>query len=201
MVPRQVFWGMFPLTAKTICFGGIPPVSPLLSTHCQLLFSVVGKRNNNIIKPMTFFCLRKLNAIHRPKQICFYSRESICCCSALIMSKFCDPMNCSTPGLSVPQQFPEFAQVHVHCINNTIQPSHPLSPSSPLPGASVRSSTRGRGHEEERLSKHKGGIEPQESPWIFLSIYPQNQSLPTLLLCALTSDFTGGCPPPPSHSL
>ena len=30
---------------------------------------------------------------------------------------------------------------------------------------------------------------------------PENQSLPTLLLCALTSDFTGGCPPPPSHSL
>jgi len=28
---------------------------------------------------------------------------------------------------------------------------------------------------------------------------PKNQSLPTLLLCALTytSDFTGGCPPPP----
>ena len=30
---------------------------------------------------------------------------------------------------------------------------------------------------------------------------PQNQSLPTLLLCALTFDFTGGCPPPPSRSL
>ena len=30
---------------------------------------------------------------------------------------------------------------------------------------------------------------------------PKKQSLPTLLLCALTSDFTGGCPPPPSHSL
>ena len=31
------------------------------------------------------------------------------------------------------------------------------------------------------------------------SIYPHNQSLPTLLLCTLpyTSDFMGGCPPPP----
>ena len=29
----------------------------------------------------------------------------------------------------------------------------------------------------------------------------KNQSLPILLLCALTSDFTGGCPPPPSRSL
>ena len=50
-----------------------------------------------------------------------------------------------------------------------------------------------------RLDIRKGGIEPQESPWKFSSIYPQNQSLPALLLCALTytSDFTGGCPPPP----
>ena len=43
---------------------------------------------------------------------------------------------------------------------------------------------------------HKGGIEPQESPWKFLSIYPQNQSLPTLLPCALTytSDFMEAVP-------
>ena len=33
---------------------------------------------------------------------------------------------------------------------------------------------------------------------LFPSIYPQNQSLPTLLLYALTytSDFRGGCSPP-----
>ena len=36
---------------------------------------------------------------------------------------------------------------------------------------------------------------------LFLSIYPQNQSLPTLLIYALTytSDFTGGFPPPLSE--
>ena len=50
-----------------------------------------------------------------------------------------------------------------------------------------------------RLDICKGGIEPQESPWNSSSIYPHNQSMPTLLLCALTytSDFMGGCPPPP----
>ena len=50
-----------------------------------------------------------------------------------------------------------------------------------------------------RLDIRKGGIKPQESPWKSSSVYPHNQSLPTLLLCALTytSDFTGGCPPPP----
>ena len=40
----------------------------------------------------------------------------------------CDPMDCSTPGPSVPHHFPKFAQVHVHCISDAIQPSHPLRP-------------------------------------------------------------------------
>ena len=40
-------------------------------------------------------------------------------------------MDCSMPGLPVPHHFPEFAQVHVHCISNAIQPSHPLMSSSP----------------------------------------------------------------------
>ena len=54
-----------------------------------------------------------------------------------------------------------------------------------LRGAGVRPSAHG-----------KGGIEPQESPWKSLNIYSQNQSLPTLLLCALTytSDFMGAVP-------
>ena len=36
----------------------------------------------------------------------------------------------------------------------------------------------------KRLDICKGGIEPQESPWKSSSIYPHNQTLPTLLLCA-----------------
>ena len=44
----------------------------------------------------------------------------------------CDPMNCSTPGLPVHHQLPEFTQTHVHWVGDAIQPSHPLSsPSSP----------------------------------------------------------------------
>ena len=44
----------------------------------------------------------------------------------------CDPMNCSTPGLSVHHQLPEFTQTHVHRVSDAIQPSHPLSSPSPL---------------------------------------------------------------------
>ena len=43
---------------------------------------------------------------------------------------FCDPMDCSTPGLSVPHRLLKLAQVHVHCLGDAIQPSHPLMPSS-----------------------------------------------------------------------
>ena len=40
-------------------------------------------------------------------------------------------MDCSTPGLPVLHNLPEFAQTHVHWVSDAIQPSHPLlSPSS-----------------------------------------------------------------------
>ena len=40
----------------------------------------------------------------------------------------CNPMGCSTPGLPVHHQIPEFTQTHVHRVGAAIQPSHPLSP-------------------------------------------------------------------------
>ena len=43
----------------------------------------------------------------------------------------CDPMDGSTPGLPVPHHLLKFTQVHVHCISEAIQPSHPLTLSSP----------------------------------------------------------------------
>ena len=49
----------------------------------------------------------------------------------------CDLMNCSTPGLPVHHQLPEFTQTHVHRVGDAIQPSHPLlSPSLPAPNSS-----------------------------------------------------------------
>ena len=41
-------------------------------------------------------------------------------------------MDCSTLGLPVPHHLPKFAQVHVHCISDAIQLSHPLTPSTPF---------------------------------------------------------------------
>ena len=33
----------------------------------------------------------------------------------------CDPMNCSTPGLPVHHQLPEFTQTHIHRVSDAIQ--------------------------------------------------------------------------------
>ena len=53
----------------------------------------------------------------------------------------CNPMNCSTPGLPVHHQLPEFIQTHVHRVSDAIQPSHPRSsPSPPAPNPSQHQS-------------------------------------------------------------
>ena len=47
--------------------------------------------------------------------------------------QLCDPMNCSTPGLSVLHHLLEFAQTPVHRVSDAIQPFHPLLPILLLP--------------------------------------------------------------------
>ena len=56
----------------------------------------------------------------------------VCCCSvAQLCLTLCEPMDCSMPDFPVPHYLPKFAQVSVHCIVDAIQPSYPLTPSSP----------------------------------------------------------------------
>ena len=52
----------------------------------------------------------------------------------------CNPMNCSTPGLPVHHQLPEFTQTHIHQVSDAIQPSHPWSSPSPAPNPSPHQS-------------------------------------------------------------
>ena len=51
--------------------------------------------------------------------------------SCSVMSDSLRPMDCSTPGLPVHRQLPEFTQTHVHWVGDAIQPSHSLSSPSP----------------------------------------------------------------------
>ena len=55
----------------------------------------------------------------------------LCCSVTKLCLTLCDPMGCSTPGLSVFHYLLEFAQTHVHWGGDDIQPSHLLSPPSP----------------------------------------------------------------------
>ena len=50
--------------------------------------------------------------------------------SRQVVSTLLDPTDCSTPGFPAPQHALQFAQVHVHCIGDAIQPSPPPSPLS-----------------------------------------------------------------------
>ena len=49
-----------------------------------------------------------------------------------VASTLCDLLGCSAPSFSVSHHLPETDQVHVQWISDIIQPSHPLSPSSPF---------------------------------------------------------------------
>ena len=47
-----------------------------------------------------------------------------CCCSvAKSYPTLCHSMDCSTPGLPVHHQLPEFTQTHIHWVGDAIQPS------------------------------------------------------------------------------
>ena len=57
-----------------------------------------------------------------------------CCCSWLVTQlcpTFCDPMDCSMPGIPVLHHLLKLAQTHIHQVSDAIQPSHPLSSPSP----------------------------------------------------------------------
>ena len=106
--------------------------------------------------------------------ICWMSEcyiESSCFISSVAQScpTLCDPVNCSTPGLPVHHQLPEFTQTHVCWVSDAIQPSHPLS--SPSPPTSNRSQHQGLfkwvsySHQVTKVLEFQ--IQHQSFQWIF----------------------------------
>ena len=61
----------------------------------------------------------------------YWTRPYSCCLVARSCLTLCDPTDCSTLVQPVLHHLPKFAQVHVYCIGDAIQPSHPQTPSSP----------------------------------------------------------------------
>ena len=66
-----------------------------------------------------------LHHVHRSVQFSQFSSVT------QLLPTLCDPMDCSTPGLPVHHQLPEFTQTHVHWVSDANQPSHLLSSPSP----------------------------------------------------------------------
>ena len=56
---------------------------------------------------------------------------SSCCLIAKSCTNLCNIMSCITPGFPVLHHLPEFAQTHVHCVDDAIQPPNSLPPPSP----------------------------------------------------------------------
>ena len=67
------------------------------------------------------------------RSLCWVKNTDVLQFSSITQScpTLCNPMNHNTPGLPVHHQLPEFTQTHVHRVGDAIQPSHPLSFSSP----------------------------------------------------------------------
>ena len=57
-----------------------------------------------------------------------YLWDNLCCCSVTkLCPTVCDYMDYSTPGFLFLHYLPEFAQTPVYCVNDAIQPTHPVT--------------------------------------------------------------------------
>ena len=85
-------------------------------------------------------------------------------------------MDCSTPGLPVHHQLPEFTQTHVHRVSDAIQPFHPLlSPSPPTFNLSQHQSLFKWVISSHQVSKVlEFQLQHQSFQWIFRTDFLQN---------------------------
>ena len=94
--------------------------SSVISSSCPQPFSASGSFQINHL-----FALGG-QSIGTSASVQFSSATQLC-------PTLCDPMNHSTPGLPVHNQFLEFTQTHVHWVGDTTQPSHLCCPLLLLP--------------------------------------------------------------------
>ena len=99
---------------------------------------------------------------HLNSLFCDYSVQFSCS----VMSDPATPWTTALPSLPVHHQLPEFTQTHVHWIGDSIQPSHPLSPTFPALNLSQHRGLSSESALRIRLPKY----------WSFnLSISPSNE--------------------------
>ena len=114
------------MSAPRLCKALVPGVGPFVSALDFPIHHLAGFSTSGLVSLYPPSCSQfSLSKRYTWAGGCY-------CCSAAPQScpTLCNPVDCSTPGFPVPHHLPKFAQVHVHCIGDTIQPSHPLTPPS-----------------------------------------------------------------------
>ena len=108
-----------------------------LSGH-QFFHPVCKVRDFKASRKMLSFWLLNINTYKLHRCLTKQNMLFVCIFRIILSSSvaqsyltFCDPMNCSMPGLPVHHQLPELTQTHVHLVGDAIQLSHCLSSPSP----------------------------------------------------------------------
>ena len=96
------------------------PISQVWSRNLNLAVMLTQRLICSLLQPLTFIFVYLLVSI-----------EVFCCLVAKSSLTLWNTMDCSMPVFPVLHYLPEFAQTDVHWIDDTIQPSHPLSHPSP----------------------------------------------------------------------
>ena len=140
--PRQEYWSGLPFPSGDLPDAGIKPASPDQQADSLPLGNSFWETcERNLYLGVIMFIKQRSpyqkfmmwQQLKNPENRLSIQFSSI----AQSYLTLCDPMNCSTPGLPVHHQLPEFIQSHVHQAGDAIQPSHPLSsPSPPAPNPS-----------------------------------------------------------------
>ena len=92
-----------------------------------------GRSGADDIKQSTEYQGGNTHKVIRSREFQTERIESAKAWARSIQSPSHDPVDWSMPVLPVPYYLPEFAQVHIHYISDTIQQFHPLSLSSSFP--------------------------------------------------------------------
>ena len=100
---------------------GVKPTSPALQADSFLLSHRESLQTCYLVSNYYHFSSKLLKCL-----------KAFCCCSVTrLCLTICDPMDCSTQGFPVLHHLLELAEIHVHQVDDAIQPSHPLSSPSP----------------------------------------------------------------------
>ena len=105
-------------------------LNPTQCWHCLPVNSITSYKTSVLPDcPSSFICLFQIQVVTcTPDLLVTHDSFSSVTLSCPILG---DPIDCSTSGLPVHHQLPEFTQTQVHWVGDAIQPSHSLSSLSP----------------------------------------------------------------------